>query len=361
MKYYHFIWIVFLASCYANDELPRDQEIWGYANPAEVGLSESLLLNTDERIKNGDFFEVKSLIILKDDQIVFENYYDDSFRSQLRPLGFSTSILTVAALGEIINDGFIKSIDDPIYEYMPAYFNVFDAQPEKKEITIRHILTNRSGLVWTESNSLQSTSNDLYKMKNTSDWVSYVIKKDMEAPPGVRLVTNSAGNIILTSIMQFALGDVDLKEYITERILKPIQINEFVWEADPAGNLDGVTGLSTSDIDFVKIGYLFANYGLWKRKRILNENWVYEMMSIKTNATVFYDTGFGWRSFSAELASYYGLGAEEIFISPVDFGQALFLVPRQNLVIMIYAQNYFYDFYSPTYNLFNEIFVPSIN
>ncbi|MFT6866747.1 MAG: CubicO group peptidase (beta-lactamase class C family) [Cyclobacteriaceae bacterium] len=361
MRYLNFIWLLLLASCYANDELPPDQEIWGYAHPEDEGMNQEQLLLTNGSIINGDFSEIRSLIIIKNDNIVFENYYDDTFRSQVRSLGLASSILTVAALGEVINDGYINSLDDPIYQYMPAYFNVFDAQPEKKEITIRHLLNNSSGFTWYEASTSQNSSNDFSKMKNTSDWVGYVIKQELEAPPGIRMVINSGLNMLLSSIMQHALGNVRLQDYIDERILKPINITNYQWESDPSGNLDGATGVSMTEIDFTKLGYLFANYGLWNRKRILNEDWVYEMLSIKTKASPFYDIGYGWRSFSAELASYYGLSGAEIFFTPVDFGQTIYLIPKQNLIITIYAENYFYDFRSPSFSLFSSIFQTTVN
>ncbi|MEP4532611.1 MAG: serine hydrolase [Cyclobacteriaceae bacterium] len=355
MKRLAYIWLLTIASCYPNEELPDDQKVWEYGKPADVGMSNEMLFDLHQRIAEGDFEDIKSLTIIKQDKIVFENYYDNSFRTAIRPTGLVSQIVTIAALGQVVADGYIKSLDDPILLYMPKYSNIFDAQPEKKAITIRDVLHNKSGLVWFES-AIQGGSADFSRMKNTTDWPGYVIKQDMEAPPDVRLVVNSGGANLLTSIMQYALGEIDLEKYIDEHILKPIGIKNYRWEYDPSGNLDGASGLFLRDIDFTRLGYLFLNYGLWQRRRVIDEDWSYEMLFPRSEAARYYDLCYGWRSFSEGYADFFGFERGDIFFTPLDHGQVLFLVPEENMIVSIYAENYFYGFGNPSLQIFLNLF-----
>lgn len=360
MKRLAYIWLLVIASCYPNEELPDDQKVWKYGKPADVGMSNEVLFDLHQRIAQGDFEDIKSLTIIKEDKIVFENYYDKTFRTAIRPTGLVSQIVTIAALGQVLADGYIKSLDEPILLYLPKYSNIFDAQPEKKDITIRDILLNQSGLVWFES-SVPGESADLNKMKFTTDWPGYVIKQDMEAPPGIRLVVNSGAANLLTSIMQYALGEIELEEYIDEHIFKPIGISNYRWEYDPSGNLDGATGLFLKDIDFTRLGYLFLNYGLWQRRRVIDEDWSYEMLSPRSGASRYYDLCYGWRSFSEEYANFFGFDSADIFFSPVDHGQVLFLIPKENMMVSIYAENYFYDFGNPSLQILLNLFASMEN
>jgi CubicO group peptidase (beta-lactamase class C family) len=51
-------------------------------------------------------------------------------------------------VGCAINDGYIRSIDDPVGNYLPEF-----AEGDKAKITIKHLLTMSSGLSWDESYS----------------------------------------------------------------------------------------------------------------------------------------------------------------------------------------------------------------
>ncbi|MFY0598405.1 MAG: serine hydrolase [Cyclobacteriaceae bacterium] len=363
MKYLKYISIFVFFSCVSDDGLLKDQTVWGYAKPSTLGLDEATLLSINEEIEEGEFEDIKSVLIIKNDHIVFENYYDGSFRSELRPIGLATQIVTVGILGRLIDEGYIESLDDPISKYLPSYFNVFDAQPEKKEITIQHLLDNKSGLVWNESiKQYIDEDNDINRMKTESaDWPGYVLKRDLEAPPGIRHVQNSGTSALLMSIIETALGDVDLESYIRTNIFQPLEIVNYKWASDPKGNLDGVTGLHLNDIDFAKLGYLFMNYGNWNRERVIPEGWAFEMLGTQSLASNTFSFGYGWRSFSDNLSSILGYSADEIFFSPVHHGQMLFIIPKSGIVMSVYAENHFYKLGSPTFSLFIRTFRQSTN
>ena len=59
-----------------------------------------------------------------------------------------TSILT----GIAVNEGYIKSLDDPVGNYIETYNS-----GGKEKITIKHLLTMTSGLNWKESYILPIT------------------------------------------------------------------------------------------------------------------------------------------------------------------------------------------------------------
>jgi CubicO group peptidase (beta-lactamase class C family) len=80
-------------------------------------------------------------IIIRDDKLLYEDYFNGYQRDSIcvsRSLGKS---FTSALVGIALQDGFIKSVDDPITNYLPALMEQgFDS------ITIKDLLTMGSGI-----------------------------------------------------------------------------------------------------------------------------------------------------------------------------------------------------------------------
>lgn len=349
------ILVVLLSSCFFEEEIKDKQDIWSYALPSDIRLNNSAFSIINDSLKSGYYGDVKSLIIIKNDQIIFENYYDGQFRNHLRPMGVATSVIVAATLGQMISDGYLSSLDTPIFKLLPQYANIFDAEPEKKEITVRHLLNHRSGLSWNESIKLYiSRDNDLNKMKSDADWGAYVIRKDLSAAPGSRTATNTGSSILLSVLMQNVLGSVDLEAYIDKNLFEPIGITKYNWVRDPTGNLDGASGLFLSELDFARIGYLFSEKGEWKKNQVIDPLWVEQSLFAHSNGAEF-NYGYGWRLLADKNATPIGALDGDIFLSPYQHGQFVFSYPKKNLLVIIYAENYAYQFYSPTYLLFLQI------
>ncbi|MFN5845737.1 MAG: serine hydrolase domain-containing protein, partial [Flavobacteriia bacterium] len=89
--------------------------------------------------------DTKAILVFKNDTLIFEQYYDDHDVNSVSN-SFSAAKTVVALLiGIAIEDGNIKSLDEPVGNYLPE----FNSQGKEK-ITIRHLLMMASGLDWEE-------------------------------------------------------------------------------------------------------------------------------------------------------------------------------------------------------------------
>lgn len=335
MKASPIIPIFFLWSCLLGTEKPDDQDVWIYSLPEEVGLSDSLLLVLDENIKDEVYSNINSLIVIKEDQLVFENYYDLSFRSRLRSIGEASWPVLITALDLMQRDGFIDGIQQPIVDFLPEYTDLFDQEPEKREITIEHLLSNRSGLGWNQSQALPPNLNDLIQMKNTNDWTEYVLSKPLEAPPGLRYVPNSGSGLVLARIMENAI-ESDLLEYLNTELFQKIDIHEVVWDTDPAGTYDGGSGVSLLPLDHTKFGYLLLNGGRWKRERIISQEWIFEMTDSRFAVTNSTNSGYGWWQFADGVLA---VEENDLFFTYGGQGQQLYVIPHLQMVVTINGEN----------------------
>lgn len=352
-KFYLILLLWTTTSCYLSEELPEDQQVWLYDQPQSVGLNEGALLSLDADIKDGLFEEIRGMIIIKDGKLVFENYYNTGSRHELRPIGRGTFSIMALATGLLIDDGLIASVDDPIHSYLPEYASIFEEDPEKKEITFRHLLTHTSCLVWDET--FGSFHNDVSEMKGNADWVKYILSKELEAPPGsLRIITNSGSGHLLSHIFQNLL-DEDLETFLRNRLFARIGIERLEWLRAPDGLPDGTSGLYMSTLDLTRVGYLMLMEGRWlDKKRILSADWIYTL-STEQVPVADYSYGYGWLLFSPSKSQSLSLPESSTFFLAGETGQNLYVIPERNMVICILADNFYGNLFNHSYRLFVRV------
>jgi CubicO group peptidase (beta-lactamase class C family) len=145
----------------------------------EVDMDSALLSEAVDRIQAGKYGEVHSLLIYKDGKLVFEEYFpghtykwdgpgfhgarvewDENQVHNIHSVGKS---MTSACIGIAIDQGFIKSVDQSIFEYLPDYQHL--NSDGKDAITIEHLLTMTSGLDWDEwGTSYSDSENDVIRL-----------------------------------------------------------------------------------------------------------------------------------------------------------------------------------------------------
>ncbi len=343
------------ASCYIGEELPTDQQIWEYDNPGNVGLSEVQLISIDSLIKLNAFERISGLMVIKDDKMVFENYYDSTNRHTIFSLDKVTITLTIAAVGVAIDKGLLN-LEDPIHQYLPSYESIFDQSVSKRDITIRHLLTHRSGLSWNENlvPFFGNPDHDLNQMFASSDWVSFILNQPLEADPGFRYNFNSGAGVILARIIQ-NLTNQPFDEFLNENIFNELGVTTFSINQDPSGNFDGGRGASISFLDWTKFGYLMLENGIWNDRRIIDPNFVAEASSVQIPVSGSLNLGYGWRLFG-ENFDFLPIDRNEIYYIGGDIGQHQYIIPSHDMIIQINAANFFFfDFNNPSLNLFIAI------
>ncbi|MEO9871872.1 serine hydrolase domain-containing protein [Ekhidna sp.] len=350
-----FLFIFFiLSSCYLSDEVVPDQDVWKYALPSDVGISNDSLLVIDSRAKIGGFEVINGLIIIRNDKLIFENYYQNNNRQTTQNLGRASMVFTLAAIG-IAEDKRLLSIEDPIADYLPEYENIFQDNIGKQEITIAHLLAHRGGFSWNESIEPRfSDNNNLNQMKASEDWARFVLDQPLEAPAGLRFNLNTGTGVILGKIIENASGQ-DFVSFLTENILDPLLIDSLTISTDPNGNYNGGDGIELSLIDWTKFGYLILNEGIWRGRKIIDPNFLLNTTSTQTTVSGTFELGYVWWLFGDDFANAFGIDHEDIFYIPGELGQHMYIIPSEKMIVSIFADNFFFGFVNPSLNLFAEI------
>jgi CubicO group peptidase (beta-lactamase class C family) len=229
-----------------------------------------------------------------------------------------TKSVISALVGIALEDGCIKSLDDPIWDYLPGRTPA-ENDPLKREISLEHLLTMSSGFEWIDGQTPIWTS---------ADWIQFVLDQPMASPPGTVWNYNSGNAHLLSAIIQNACGQNTL-EVAREKLFTPLGITEFTWETDPQGIPNGGWGLSMLPRDMAKIGLLYLNDGVWDGQQILPAEWI-------TASTQRYfqvpkplepwDLYYGYTWWLHGDGSYYAAHGRG--------GQFIYVLPEQGMVVV---------------------------
>jgi CubicO group peptidase (beta-lactamase class C family) len=284
-----------------------------------------------------------AFILIRDDRLLYEGYFNGYRRDSICHSMSVAKSFTSALVGIAIDDGFIKSVDDPIVEYLPELKGTgFDV------VTIRHLLTMGSGVKFVsnffpwDDEPLAYFHPDLRKLL-----LSHL--RILE-PPGRTFHYNSYNPELLGMILERVTHRTP-SEYLQEKIWKPLGMEYPAnWSID--SEEDGFelmqSAINARAIDFAKFGLLFLNRGNWNGKQIISASWVDESTSRDPNDRRRWESSF-WETYSAwpEMGGYYkyfwwGLSrpaGDYSFSAIGKYGQFIFVSPRNKVVIVRTGRN----------------------
>jgi len=260
------------------------------------------------------------IMILEDGKVRFEAYglglaHRDRWTSFSVAKSFTSTLL-----GAAIRDGFIKSLDDPVTQYIPGL-----AGSAYEGVTVRQLATMTSGVKWNEDyadpNSDVAQMNRFVVEYGPEAIVAQMKMLPREAEPGTKWVYKTGETNLIGVLVENAVGK-PLAEYAKAKIVDPAGFEGgMFWMVDPRGGNIGGCCLSIRLADYARMG-LFALEG---GKGVVPEGWFAEAGKAQVNfgprAPGF---GYGYQWWAYPGGNY---GAQGIF------GQGITLVPEKGLVI----------------------------
>jgi len=127
---------------------------WRTGSLSDSGIEEKVLVDLMNKIYATSGHNIHSILLIKDNKLVFEEYFSgEKFklgkytgeygfdRNDLHTLCSATKSFTSALLGIAIDKGYIKSIDETVFDFFPEDSDLIPLSPNKENLTIRHLLT----------------------------------------------------------------------------------------------------------------------------------------------------------------------------------------------------------------------------
>jgi len=201
--------------------------------------------------------EAAGLVIVKDGRVVVDERSGPDEPLQTASV---TKSFTGLAIGLLVDEGKLKSLDQPVSDLFPEW-----RQGRKRQVTIRHLLNQTSGL--------QNAPSTAAELEEAPDLVQMALAAELGAAPGERWAYNNKAVGLLSGVVEKASGQrLDL--YLRDRLFAPLGIADTKWVLDPAGHAIGFSGLQLRPRDLARVGELLAAGDEWRGKRILSRSWI---------------------------------------------------------------------------------------
>jgi len=256
----------------------------------EVNIDAELIEKAVNDINRGKYKEVHSMLIFKDNKLVLEEYFTGHKyqwdapehhgelvtwdRSMPHCVHSVTKSITSTCIGIAIDNGFIDSVHQSIFDYLPEHQHL--KTDGKDKITIEHLLTMTSGLEWEEWNApYSSEDNPIIEIWfSEKDPVTYILEGSLIDEPGTSFRYYGGNQIVLGEIIRNATKR-NIDEFSKKYLFEPLEIDSFDWWLRfESGVIEAAGGLKMTPRDMVKIGVTFLNNGVWKGKQIISGQWV---------------------------------------------------------------------------------------
>jgi CubicO group peptidase (beta-lactamase class C family) len=203
-----------------------------YQKPIDIndGLQVSTLeahkLNTvifdkiNQEICDGKYGNIHSLLVIENNSLVIEQYYNGWKRDKLHFLASNTKSVTSFLIGKAIEQGKIKDVNQKVLSFFPGYA-AMQKDTLKSRICIKNLLTMTSGLKWDDETQLHT-------LQQSDKRLDIALAQPMDTLPGAKYVYSSANSIILSEIIKNTTGQ-DIAEFAKKYLFEPLGIKEFEW------------------------------------------------------------------------------------------------------------------------------------
>jgi len=344
----------------------------------EAGLDTQLILQGASKIQSGKYNAVHSMLIYRNNMLVFDAYFD-GYRYQWDAPGYRgepgqwnasmthqimscTKSVTSACIGIAVDKGFIQSVQQSIFDYLPDHQQF--KKDGKEAITIEHLLTMTSGLDWNEWNAPHGTSaNDADRLffECYNDPVYCVLERPLVHTPGESFTYNGGGITTLGEILRNATG-MNIIEFSEEYLFGPMGVEVTRWDAYPGGQIEAASGLHLTPRDMLKLGVTYLNGGTWNGERILSEEWVQKSSVIYRNNEginiPIEDSGKNGYGYTWWISEVGGLWDKTPMYRANGWGgQVIMVLPEKNMVVVFTGGNY--DSKSSLFEILEKYILPA--
>jgi len=286
----------------------------------------------DHNGQSYDLFDVLSLnrvsglLIAQGGAIRFEKYLlgnDETTRWMSMSVVKS---ITGVLVGAAIQDGLIRSIDDPLVRYLPRFIGTaYDG------VTVRQLLMMASGVAWDETYT--DPASDRRRMleaqiaQKPGAILDLMAALPRAAEPGARWNYSTGEAHLVGALVQAATGK-PVAEYLSEKLWAPLGMeSDATWWLDSPDGLEvASSGLSATLRDYARFGLFLLHDGKIGGKRVLPEGWVEQASTPKRIGGQ--PVEYGYLLWPLHGRSYAAIGI---------FGQFVFVDPDRDLVVTMWS------------------------
>ncbi len=290
-----------------------------FAQPWAKHNNYNTIKETDELADINKERETKAFLVIKNDSILYEKYFDGySESSKSNSFSMAKSIV-VTLLGKAIMEGKIKGFDQPVSDFFDEYKAGFGA-----ELTVGNLASMSSGMEWSEK--YYSIINITTESYFTDDLRSLILNQKIINKPGQKFRYSSGDTQLLGMVIEKATN-TNLSDYLKNNFTIPMGFeNEALWQLDSeeSGIEKAYCCFASNAKDFARFGKLYKNNGKWNNEILLDSTFINKAINPVYEDSPYY--GYGWWLYTFE--------DKKVFTMNGHRGQFVIVFPEEDIIIV---------------------------
>jgi CubicO group peptidase (beta-lactamase class C family) len=330
-----------IVPCKYSYKIPvKTNDGWETSSLIKEGIDSKYFERLMVDIFGGAYKDIHSIVVVKNGNLVFEEYFSGNHRNSMHVMASATKSVTSILVGIALDKKMITNVNRKTYELL-ANCKGNKWIDERYEITLKDLLTMTAGIEWLGSDShipLSDPRNDASRLYHSYDPIKYTLEKQLIEQPGSRYNYSTGVSTVLGEIIKEASG-LKPDEFAAKFLFDPLGIQDHKWFIYPNGTIDTGGGLFLRSRDMAKIGYMMLKKGKWNGNQIVSEEWVNESTKahVKKNGKVTMGSEYGYQWHHGKLR----IGNQNIesFFAQGLGGQYIFILPSIDMVVVCTFQH----------------------
>lgn len=168
---------------------------WKTASADSLGVNPARLAALTGSVRAWPELGVHAILIERGGRLIYEEYFDGFDERWGQPLGrvsmtaesrhdlrSVTKSVVSALVGIAHGEGAIQSLDQPLVRWFPEYPEL--DTPDRRRVTLAHVLSMTSGFEWNESVPYNDPRNDEIRMTRDPQPLRYALSRPFAVDPG---------------------------------------------------------------------------------------------------------------------------------------------------------------------------------
>lgn len=352
-------------------------DVWPSTTPEEAGFAPDIDALLDKAISDQRIWNVHGLVVLRDDRLVLERYFEGEDRTRgvgaigrvafkpdtLHDLRSCSKSIVGLLYGIALQQGKVPPPEAPLSTAFPEYADLMSKEGRDR-LTIQHVLTMTMGTDWDESSLPYSDpANSETAMDNAPDHYRYVLERRVVRQPGAYWSYCGGATALLARTIAKGTGKT-LHAFAKDSLFEPLGMGATEWTTGRDGEPFAASGARMSVRDLARLGQMMLHGGKVGERVVVPADWAARCVTPAVSADEIRRYGYQWFVLDIAFGESKGWAPgrlERMWMAQGEGGQRLFIIPALQLVIAITCGNYgTADQWIPPTRILREIVLASV-
>ncbi|WP_367897882.1 serine hydrolase domain-containing protein [Leptospira sp. WS58.C1] len=283
--------------------------------PEELGLDSRPLVELSKKLRK-EKTEVRSLLILKEGNLVFERYAGGISRNHNHNMYSVTKSVVSMLLGVCYSNDCGVDLEDSLYSVESNLPGLLPSELKGKEsIRLKDALRMSSGMGWDSFPKKEDIRTD-------ADPLAIAWTPAVSSAPGTKFEYSNGDTQLVAGYLEAKTGKT-LYEYSKNTAFSWLGFKGEEWNTSKSGRQTAGFGLRLRPIDMAKLGQLYLDGGKWQGRQILKPEWI--AMTLEPGVEKRYGLHFWLHEFEGKPS----------FMANGKGGQFIYVIPHRKIVLVM--------------------------